>query len=822
MTFALISTNFHLLRHPRVLQVSQTSCLLRERLLRECHARPIQVTVDDHHHQHLESQSHLIPPLHSPNKINHIQNVTVVDSSETACTAMKALIEASDQGKPVAWTVRQHTKGEHEKSMSLSAFAGHDVNFGNGPHLFIKARDNNNESAPTERYMDQLKRYFELGGANNMFVWFNLPKSMNTLAGLGIQPKGFHRDVQSMVPMVPSISAQNTPSKTRPPITDIHTAAELIATLPHSDIDFQQDPSVMSAFDDNDEEIRNACYEATMLHAVHEALCAKLEETKLCEKTTPHEYVDDMRTALDAYDNFFRLVHGALHDVEKSGVHINTDALRNVESKILAEKEELEKTFLEWASRSCSDAKYINPQKAAHLRHLLFAPCRNAVDETQSLGTTAKMKVSVKPELLEEECKEKEGGKKKRGRKRTRAVKKEIELKGIGMMPHVWLKSGWPSTSKAALTQLVQRASHDHGGRENEAAFVEAMDGLIRAGELKTKANKICKASTSLSNALDGVHDRLHYRHYCGVDEIGVLRSQTDKKIVVSKEGNEEEEMVKFGNEVRHSVAAAEGNQLVILEYKRLRLWALAQLSGCDALRERVESETDLATSGALRMYEGVGDMVANGELSVTDVNVGSDLKVKLPITYDVVRKVDAAFRHGGGVGGTAQIRAVTGVRGKKAEELRRRWYGGHPGVEEWHEEWRDKALREGMVGTMMGRMTHMVIDNGYANGKGNSERQLRVKAEKALTKGMDWVLGGTAAEAVMAGVTRIMMNEKLRGLGWSVVLADGEVVVLEGPEYSVDSAVPLIEDDAKKPFPMLDSCLNVNYTVTADMPAVL
>lgn len=780
MTFALVASSLHLLRHPRVIQVTQTSRLLRERLLRQCHARPTPA-IDDrsrHHQQSLSSTSAPSPipltiPLHSssPSSVHYESRngVTLIQTTQQACIAMKALVELSEQGRPIAWTLH---KGED--SYVLNGFAGDDVNFGNGPNLLFHVSNSHEHNL---EYLQQLERYFEQN-SDKLFIWHDYGTSMKMFSRIGIEPKGFHRDIQSMIKFLPRHSSTSDLS--------LEYIADSILPSPNTGEDREN--------------------QSRLIYSIHEELCKQLKDTQLCPFTIPAEYNQDIKTGLDTYDHFFRLVNDSLYKIEQNGMFVSDERLKALHSDLNKEKTSSEQFFLEWASKMVGpNSKYIDPHKSAHLRQLLFAPCTNRKDSSLSIAHEEKLKVLMPPDVYERyqlSLSSENGGdsskqKKKKGRKRTRPVKAEIDVKGMGMTPFNWLKNGWPSTSKSSLLRLVQLEQENEG-------FRAALDKLMESGEIKNKSTKLEKLIARMDKHQKATATRrLHFKHKYDIEDIGII----------SKEKPADE--ISFTKDIRRALDGEEDNDIVEVGYKHLRLWALGELSGCNDLLNRIGSrsgeEVDIVDECAWRMYEGISDMIANGEIILNkDVQDGSiahgNIKDKLPLTYDLVRKVDAAFRQGGGVGGHRHIAAITKTRGKKSEELRQRWYQAHPKVEEFHEQWRDRTLESGAVSTLMGRMRAVQMGSG-----GLSARQRQTQTEKGLQAAMEWVLAGTATEAVMASVTRMSMNEQLRGLGWRVVLVHGHEIVLEGPRFARDTALELIQGDAARPFPMLDYCLNVS-----------
>mmetsp|Transcript_10885 Transcript_10885/g.32322 ORF Transcript_10885/g.32322 Transcript_10885/m.32322 type:complete len:124 (+) Transcript_10885:3-374(+) len=71
----------------------------------------------------------------------------------------------------------------------------------------------------------------------------------------------------------------------------------------------------------------------------------------------------------------------------------------------------------------------------------------------------------------------------------------------------------------------------------------------------------------------------------------------------------------------------------------------------------------------------------------------------------------------------------------------------------------------------------------------------------------------GTAADVVMMAMLKVHRHERLRALGWYMVLQVHDELILEGPEESKEEALAIVIDCMEKPF---KQPLSVDLTVDA------
>jgi DNA polymerase-1 len=84
------------------------------------------------------------------------------------------------------------------------------------------------------------------------------------------------------------------------------------------------------------------------------------------------------------YDLYLRYIlpfGECLTEMEREGIKVDVEGhLPLVELKAKKDREVYVDRFIEWASKICPDAKYMNISSDAQKQQLLFAPCKNQID----------------------------------------------------------------------------------------------------------------------------------------------------------------------------------------------------------------------------------------------------------------------------------------------------------------------------------------------------------------------------------------------------------------------------------------------------------
>lgn len=474
-------------------------------------------------------------------------------------------------------------------------------------------------------------------------------------------------------------------------------------------------------------------------------------------------------------DHFFDSAQSALVEISSTGVHISASRLSVIVQRLQQKLHENEQIFCRWASTKIGSVCSADIHRRSKLTQILFAPTRLQIAPERNASA-----ISIKNPARASSSDGLRGNGERGDDRYT-----ESRVCGAGLVPLVFVRNGRPSLSREALQMLLDNVRVAPHSGLYDAELASALGALIRAKELKTRVNKAKKSLLKIRE----MENRLHLQHQFSKQTVGAVGAWRD---------------LALGRDALAAVSAEHGNKLLVLHFDRALLWALAQLSGCSKLRQRVESEGDLTAAGAILMYEGIEDNIAQGmyisdsSQSAGGVRTVSSLKELFPVAYNIASRVDSAFRYGGGVGGVSLIRAICGCGVKEAQELRMRWYSGHPGVEQWHKAWREKAVNDKMVETVMGQKI-------FLRGVVDSDRDTYAKLDRMLTDGMRSVIHGTAIEAVTSIVTRLVRNQVLQNHEWRVVFVVDKWIVLEGPEHSIDHALPVIRSEFAHPLGVED-----------------
>jgi DNA polymerase I len=111
--------------------------------------------------------------------------------------------------------------------------------------------------------------------------------------------------------------------------------------------------------------------------------------------------------------------------------------------------------------------------------------------------------------------------------------------------------------------------------------------------------------------------------------------------------------------------------------------------------------------------------------------------------------------------------------------------------VKEWQRNTIAEARRTGYTRTLMGRYRSLA-------GITSSNRAIRGHAERAA---INTPLQGGAADVVMMAMLRLHENERLRKLGWRLILQIHDELIIEGPQESADEAHQILVDTMAHPF---------------------
>ena len=139
------------------------------------------------------------------------------------------------------------------------------------------------------------------------------------------------------------------------------------------------------------------------------------------------------------------------------------------------------------------------------------------------------------------------------------------------------------------------------------------------------------------------------------------------------------------------------------------------------------------------------------------------------------------------------------------------RWYADRPEVLKWQDQMRKEAGTLGRVLTLLGRERR--LPDALASNKNNRTQS------HALRAAINTPIQGGAADVVMAAMLRIWRDERLKALGYRMLLQVHDEVILEGPEGNVEAAQARVVELMQNPFGSDDNvvALRVELVVDAD-----
>ncbi|GMH39050.1 hypothetical protein BSKO_06948 [Bryopsis sp. KO-2023] len=564
------------------------------------------------------------------------------------------------------------------------------------------------------------------------------------------------------------------------------------------------------------------------------------------------EGYDGMDTMWDLYTKVWLPFGELLTDMEKEGFYVDVDHLAKAETQAENDKIEATERFRTWAKNLVPDAVHMNVNSDLQIRTLFFAGAEN-----MKTGEPVDMEKSFKcpNPLYEQHVAQNLPGKKPLKNMDFTlhsAWGKDVKSK---LTPPIYTAGGWPASSAPALKSLVGKPGAarkvleeqyqvvqgpdntdllDDGLDDEEEVQEEVQPEPTYAEEYKSRVNAdklgIGKLFTAFNGGRQGLEACVAVESLLEVNAIDTLLSsfilplQEDNiktpngRIHASLNINTETgrlscrrpnlqnqpALEKDKYKVRKAFMAdrrnGKKNTLVVADYGQLELRVLAHLTNCKSMLEAFETGGDFHSRTALGMYDHIKKAVADGEclLEWDGGESGNDpppvplLKDKFASERRKAKVLNFSLAYGKTAHGLAKDWKVSKA---EADETLERWYSDRKEVKQWQEETR-KLARERKDGhyvtTLLGRRRNLpeIV---------SKKRPLKSHAERAA---INTPIQGSAADIATAAMLCIEENERLKELGWKLLLQVHDEVILEGPEDSADEVKQIVIDCMAKPFP--------------------
>ena len=113
-------------------------------------------------------------------------------------------------------------------------------------------------------------------------------------------------------------------------------------------------------------------------------------------------------------------------------------------------------------------------------------------------------------------------------------------------------------------------------------------------------------------------------------------------------------------------------------------------------------------------------------------------------------------------------------------------WYSDRPEVRAWQDLQHNIARQQFVTRTLLGRNRN--LRKHFYHGKSTKRTSVQDQAH-ALRAAINTPIQGGAADIVMAAMVKIHQDQKLRDLGFKLLLQIHDEVILEGPEEKAEEA---------------------------------
>jgi DNA polymerase-1 len=232
---------------------------------------------------------------------------------------------------------------------------------------------------------------------------------------------------------------------------------------------------------------------------------------------------------------------------------------------------------------------------------------------------------------------------------------------------------------------------------------------------------------------------------------------------------------------IRKAFQASPGNKLIVADYGQLELRLLASMTNCVSMIEAFEAGGDFHSRTALGMFNYIQKKVDSGDVLLEwDYSQGDPPKPMLKDEFASERRKAKTLNFSIAYGKTAHgLSQDWGVSIQEAESMLEAWYNSRPEVRKWQEETKAIAKQKGYTRTLMGRYRDL------PQAMGTNQKLVG----HALRASINTPIQGGAADVAMMAMNKINESEKLRKLGWILLLQVHDEVILEGPEETAEEA---------------------------------
>ncbi|KAG8639707.1 DNA polymerase I A, chloroplastic/mitochondrial [Manihot esculenta] len=535
---------------------------------------------------------------------------------------------------------------------------------------------------------------------------------------------------------------------------------------------------------------------------------------KLCQMPWKVDGKPVGKSMYDFYQEYWKPFGELLVRMETEGILVDRAYLAELEKVAKAEQEVAANRFRNWACKYCPDAKYMNVGSDTQLRQLFFGGIANRKDDTESLPHERMFKVPNVDKVIEE-------GKKSPTKFRN------IKLHKIGDFPaEKYTASGWPSVGGDALKTLAGKVSAEYDFMDNAIVDDCELDTIENSKSKMSSVPNIDKSAYGTAmlafprqeEGIEACHAIASLCEVCSIDSLisnFILPLQGSN--VASKRGRvhcslnintetgrlsarrpnlqNQPALEKDRYKIRQAFIAAPGNSLIVADYGQLELRILAHLADCKSMLEAFKAGGDFHSRTAMNMYQHIHEAVDKGEVLLEWYPQPGEDKPPAPLLKDAfgserrkAKMLNFSIAYGKTPVGLARDWKVSVEEAKATVDL---WYKERQEVLKWQQARKQEARQDGRVHTLLGRARIFPSMAHASNAqKGHIERAA-----------INTPVQGSAADVAMCAMLQISKNDRLKELGWKLLLQIHDEVILEGPTESAEIAKDIVVECMSKPF---------------------
>ncbi|CAD8076713.1 unnamed protein product [Paramecium primaurelia] len=786
--------------------------------------------------------------------------VTIVKNINDAKRVIDILNKYKKQ--PHAWDtetididVKSETPINRGKLICASAFAGPEVNFGNGPRLFI---DN---FAQNSDLIMLFKEYFE--DEKILKIWHNYGFDKHIFGNHGINVKGFFGDTMHMARLLdPSKQPQEYSLAKlslayedeiklvkikrmecllkKPNLTDEERSS--LQLFKDHLLDINLKTSMKQIFGQN-KELKNGqvsklkvypkilqmhCLPqyinqwieySTLDSEITYFLCLTLKDllnkTKIFYNLKPTD--PDFQTKKsefginclgDIYSKYWNSLGEILTELEREGMQVDMDHVKNIKLQAEEDMKQYEQNFIKWVQTTQEgDVSQFNCSSTQQLQQLFFAPCK-------------KQQTKKTPQMMKEEEEEDEylsDGRKKSIRKevedlpevksfqidnihqiikenqRTPLKYTEMHIKGLGIEPLSYTPSGMPQADYNALKQLA--------GDVEKQQYGLIYHHFVGKGEPQ-KGIDACLAINDLLE-LKSIEVLLHTFIIPLIeltDPSGRIHTSininTETGRLSSRNPNllNQPALEKDRYKIRKSFIAKKGNKLIVADYGQLELRVLAHMTKCKAMIDAFLKGGDFHSRTVITMFPHIQEEIDKGELLIEwDKQKGKAPAPLVKDKYAAERRKAKVLNFSIAYGKTATGFAKDWqCEVKEAQKTIDAWFAQRKEVEQWQYNVRMIAKNQFFTQTLLGRYRYL---------EKYFQQQTRSYINHGLRAAINTPIQGGAADIVIAAMVKIYKNQSLKDLGYKLLLQVHDELILEGPEENAQQALKIVKELMENPF---------------------